>query len=90
MSGFLLLAFVVAATATIVGFAVSFEFVRREQARGHLTPASGWTRVAATTFGVVRRRLVAAGDVVDSGDVLFELAPAQGLRSGLTVHARLL
>lgn len=90
VSGFLLLAFVVAATATIVGFAVSFEFVRREQARGHLTPASGWTRVAATTFGVVRRRLVAAGDVVDSGDVLFELAPAQGLRSGLTVHARLL
>ena len=90
VSGYLLLAFVVAATATIVGFAVSFEFVRKEQANGHLTPTSGWTRVAATTFGVVQRRLVAAGDVVDSGDVLFELAPAQGLRSGLTVHAKLL
>lgn len=90
ISGLLLLAFVVLAASAIFGFAVSFEFVRKEQAHGHLTPALGWTRVAATSFGVVQRRLVEAGDHVEAGDVLFDLAPAEGLQRGLTVHAKLL
>lgn len=90
VSGFLLLAFVVTAAAAILGFAVSFEFVRKEEAHGHLTPALGWTQVAATSFGVVQRRLVEAGDQVEAGDVLFDLAPAEGLQRGLTVHAKLI
>ena len=90
VSGFLLLLFVVSAVGAVLGFAVSFEFVRKEQARGHLTPAAGWTRVAATSFGVVQRRLVEAGDIVDAGDVLLDLSPAEGLRKGLTVQAKLL
>ena len=90
VSGLLLLFFVVSAVATILGFAVSFEFARKEQARGHLTPTAGWTRVAATSFGVVQRRLVDAGDPVDAGDVLLDLSPAEGLQKGLTVQAKLL
>lgn len=89
-SGLFLMLFIAAAVATILGFAVSFEFARKEPARGYLVPASGWTRVAATSFGVVRHRLVEAGDSVESGDVLFDLAPGEGLQKGVTLHEKLI
>ena len=90
VSGFLLLALVASAAAAIFGFAASFEFARAEQVQGHLAPAAGWTRVAATSFGVVGRLRVVAGDRVEAGDVLLDLAPTEGLQKGLTVQAKLL
>lgn len=90
VSGLLLLLFVFAAVAAVVGFGISFEFARKEQVRGHLTPTAGWTRVVAKSSGVVQRRLAQAGDRVEAGDVLFDLGPAEGLRKGLTVHAKLI
>ena len=52
------------AAAAFVAFAATFEFARKEQVRGYLTPADGWSRVTAKSFGVVRRRLANPGDDV--------------------------
>ncbi len=89
VSGYLLLLLVGIASAALIGFAVSFEFARKEQARGHLAPVGGWARVTARFFAVVGSRMVDAGVEVKTGDVLFELAPPDGLGEGLTVEEKL-
>lgn len=89
-SGTLLLVFVTLVVGAVLGFSALFEFARKEQVHGHLTPAAGWIRVSATSFGVVQQRLVMDGDTVAAGDVLLELAPGQGLKKGLTVPDKLI
>ena len=89
VSGYLLLLLVGIITTALIGFAVSFEFARKEQARGHLAPVGGWARVTARFFAVVGHRMVEAGTKVKTGDVLFELAPPDGLGEGLTVEEKL-
>ena len=74
----------------MIAFATTFKFARKELAEGYLTPVAGWSRVTAQSFGVVSRRLVKAGDRVDTGDVLFELAPGDGVDAGVSVETRLL
>ena len=71
-------------------FATTFEFARKEQVRGYLTPAGGWSRVTAKSFGVVRRRLANPGDYVRTGDVLVEISPGDGVQQALTVQDRML
>ena len=71
-------------------FATTFEFARKEQVRGYLTPAGGWSRVTAKSFGVVRRRLANPGDYVHTGDVLVEISPGDGVQQALTVQDRML
>ena len=78
------------AAAAFVAFATSFEFARKEQVRGYLTPTDGWSRVTSKSFGVVRRRLASPGDYVLTGDVLLEISPGDGVRQALTVHDRML
>ena len=76
-------------STALIGFAVSFEFASKEQARGHLAPVGGWARVTARFFAVVRNRMVDAGTKVKTGDVLFELVPPDGLGDRLTVEEKL-
>ena len=90
VSGYLLAASAVVAGAGLVGFATTFEFARKEQVQGYLTPAAGWARVAAKSFGVVRRRHVAPGDRVQAGDVLLEVSSGDGLQRSLTVQERMI
>lgn len=78
------------AAATFVAFAATFEFARKEQVRGYLTPAGGWSRVTAKSFGVIRRRLANPGDDVRTGDVLLEISPGDGVQQALTVQDRML
>ena len=78
-----------AATA-FIAFAATFEFARKEQVRGYLTPADGWSRVTAKSFGVVRRRLANPQDDVRIGDVLLEISPGDGVRQAVTVQDRML
>ena len=78
------------AAATFVAFAATFEFARKEQVRGYLTPAGGWSRVTAKSFGVIRRRLANPGDEVRTGDVLLEISPGDGVQQALTVQDRML
>ena len=78
------------AAATFIAFAASFEFARKEQVRGFLTPADGWSRVTAKSFGVVRRRLADPGDDARTGDVLLEISPGDGVQQALTVQDRML
>ena len=90
VSGYLLAVLSVAAGMGLAGFAGAFEFARKEQVQGYLTPAAGWARVAAKSLGVVRRRFVAPGDSVQSGDVLLEVSPGNGLQRAQTVQDRML
>ena len=85
----LAVAALIAATAFIV-FAATFEVARKEQVRGYLTPAGGWSRVTAKSFGVVRHRLTNPGEDVRTGDVLLEISPGDGVRQALTVQDRML
>ena len=78
------------AAAASISFATTFEFARNEQVRGYLTPAGGWSRVTAKSFGVVRRRLANPGDTVRTGDVLLEISPGDGVQQALTVQDRML
>lgn len=79
----------IAATA-FIAFAATFEFARKEQVRGYLTPIGGWSRVTAKSFGVIRHRLVNPGEHVRTGDVLLEISPGDGVRQALTVQDRML
>ena len=90
VSGYLLLLLVGTVSATLCGFAVSFEFARKERAQGLLAPVDGWTRVTARSFAVVRSRSVDAGGRVEVGDVLFELTSPNGLEQGLTLEEKLI
>lgn len=85
-----LAAFALVAAAAFVAFAATFEFARKEQVRGYLTPTDGWSRVTAKSFGVVRRRLANPGDDVGTGDVLLEISPGDGVQQALTVQDRML
>ena len=78
------------AAAASISFATTFEFARKEQVRGYLTPAGGWSRVTAKSFGVVRRRLANPGDTVRTGDVLLEISRGAGVQQALTVQDRML
>lgn len=89
VSGYLLLLLVGIVSAALIGFAVSFEFARKEQARGHLAPVDGWARVTARFFAVVGSREVDAGTRVETGAVLLELVPPDGLGERLTVEEKL-
>ena len=77
-------------TAAFVAFAASFEFARKEQVRGYLTPTDGWSRVTSKAFGVIHRRLAKPGEDVRTGDVLLEISPGDGVQQALTVHDRML
>ena len=90
LSGFLLTIFAIFAGVGLAGFATTFEFARKEQTQGHLTPAAGWSRIAAKSFGVVRARHVQPGDKVRTGDVLLEMSSGDGLQRALTVQERML
>ena len=85
-----LAAFAMVAAAAFIAFATTFEFARKEQVRGYLTPADGWSRVTAKSFGVVRVRPANPGDDVRTGDVLLEISPGDGVQQALTVHDRIL
>ena len=78
------------AAAAFFVFANSFEFARKEQVHGYLTPTDGWSRVTSKSFGVVRQRLADPGEYVRTGDVLLEISPGDGVRQALTVHDRML
>ncbi|MCY3817872.1 MAG: HlyD family efflux transporter periplasmic adaptor subunit [Gammaproteobacteria bacterium] len=90
VSGLALSSLAALAAAGFVVFAVSFPFARKEQATGHLAPVAGWSRVTAQSFAVVRHRVVEAGDPVEAGDALYELASGDGLREGLSLERKLL
>ena len=85
-----LAALAVTAATAFIAFAATFEFARKEQVRGYLTPADGWSRVSAKSFGVVRRRFVDPGDIVRTGDLLLEISPGDGVQQALTVQDRVL
>ena len=90
VSGLAIGLFALVAVTVVVAFASAFHFTRKEQARGYLTPATGWSRVSAPSSGVVARRLVDPGDAVEAGDVLLELASVDGIGRSETVERRLL
>ena len=90
VSAWLLATFALIAAAAFLAFAATFEFARKEQVRGYLTPAGGWSRVSAKSFGVIRRRLANPGDEVRTGDVLLEISPGDGVQQALTVQDRML
>lgn len=90
VSGYLLAACAILAGLGLGGFATTFEFARKEQVQGFLTPASGWARIRAKSSGVVRRRFVTPGDLVQSGDVLLEVSSGDGLQRDLTVQEQML
>ena len=90
VSAWSLAALALIAAATFIAFAATFEFARKEQVRGFLTPAGGWSRVTAKSFGVVRRRLANPGDDVRTGDVLLEISSGDGVQQALTVQDRML
>lgn len=80
----------VLAAGTLLVFATTFRFAHKEQVRGYLTPASGWSRVSSRDFAFVERLLVGAGEFVQAGDVLLELSSGQGLDRAQTVFGKLL
>ena len=90
ISGPLFASFAVFATSALVAFATTYEFARKELATGYLTPVAGWSQVRAQSFAIVRRRLVEAGDIVEAGDVLYELGSGDGLEAGTSVEGKLL
>ncbi len=90
LPGYVLAAFSLVAGTALLAFAGTFEFARKEQVAGYLTPADGWARVSAKSFGVVRQRFVAPGEAVASGQPLLELSPGDGLREAVTVQERML
>ena len=90
VSGLLLAALSALAVVGMVLFAFSFQFARKEQATGYLTPVGGWSRVSVRNPAVVRQRFVEAGEVVEVGDVLFELTASEGLAKGQSVANRIL
>ena len=88
--GYLLVASAVLAGACLLGFACSFEFARKEQVQGYLTPPTGWSRVTAKSPGVIYSRLVAPGDTVESGEVLLEISSGDGVQQSLTLQEQVL
>ena len=90
VSAWALTALALIAAAAFIAFATTFEFASKEQVRGYLTPADGWARVTAKSFGVVRRRLANPRDDVRVGDVLLEISPGDGVRQAVTVQDRML
>ena len=90
VSTWLLATLALIAAAAFLAFAATFEFARKEQVRGYLTPAGGWSRVSARSFGVIRRRLANPGDDVRTGDVLLEISRGDGVQQSLTVQDRML
>lgn len=90
VSGLAIGLFALVAVTAAVAFASTFQFTRKEQARGYLTPASGWSQVSAPTSGMVARRLVNPGDAVEVGDVLLEFASVDGIDRSQTVERELL
>lgn len=90
VSAWALAAAALIAVSAFIAFAATFEFARKEQVRGYLTPIGGWSRVTAKSFGVVRHRLANPGENVRNGDVLLEISPGDGVQQALTVHYRML
>ena len=90
VSAWALAAAALIAAAAFIAFSATFEFARKEQVRGYLTPVGGWSRVTAKSFGVVRHRLANPGEYVRTGDVLLEISPGDGVRQALTVQDRML
>lgn len=90
ISAFLLMAFSLAVATAVLVFSATFEFARKEQVRGYLIPADGWSRVTATSFGIVSQRIVDTGDSVRSGDVLLEISSGDGAEQAQTFQDRML
>ena len=74
----------------LIAFAALFPFADKQRASGYLTPSEGWTRVTAGSVSLIRQRVVAEGDVVAVGDVLFELASGDGFEAGQPLEGKLL
>ena len=90
LSGALLTAMATVSVGALVAFAGMFPFADKQPASGYLTPPEGWIRVTAGSVSLVRRCVVAAGDTVTAGDVLYELASGRGLDSGEPLERQLL
>ena len=82
--------FSLASAGLLLGIATTYEFARKEQAKGYLSPSVGWSQVTASYFGIVSRQLVEPGDVVRPGEVLLEISSGDGLQQALTVQDRIL
>ena len=78
------------ATSLVLVFSVSFEFARKEQVQGHLSPRGGWAKLVANRSGVVSQLFVTEGAVVRLGEQLLEIAAWDGLGPSLTVRAKML
>lgn len=76
--------------AASLGFATTYEFARKEQVHGYLSPVDGWSRVTARSSGIVTRRYANAGERVEFGEVLFEISSGRGFSESLTVEGRML
>lgn len=90
LSGPLLTATASVTVGALVAFAALFPFADKQRASGYLTPSEGWTKVTAGSVSLIRRRVVAEGDVVALGDVLFELASGDGFEAGQPLEGKLL
>lgn len=90
LSGPLLTATASVSVGALIAFAVLFPFADKQPASGYLTPSEGWTRVTAGSVSLIRQRVVAEGDVVAVGDVLFELASGDGFEAGQPLEGKLL
>ena len=77
-------------TLTMVIFAGNFSFAQKQTAAGYLMPVQGWISVSAQSTAVILDRKVSEGDLVEQGQVLFELNSSQGLSEGISVGSKLL
>lgn len=77
-------------TLTMVIFAGNFSFAQKQTATGYLTPVQGWISVSAQSTAVILECKVSEGDLVQRGQVLFELNSNQGLGEGISVGSKLL
>lgn len=90
LSGILLTTMALTSVGALVAFAALFPFADKDQASGYLTPSEGWIRVTAGSFSLVRRCVVAEGEIVARGDVLYELASGDGFEAGQALEGKLL
>lgn len=90
VSSTVLALFALAAAGLLLGIATTYEFARKEQVKGYLSPSVGWSQVTASYFGIVSRQLVDPGDAVRPGQVLLEISSGDGLQQALTVQDRIL
>jgi membrane fusion protein len=70
--------------AGVMWFLFSYEFQRKETVRGYITSSAGIVSLHSRYGGVMRRRFVDVGDVVEKGAALFEAGTDIESTNGLT------